>query len=39
MQHMLSYTDPSVAAMSVMLLAISLVLLVVLLPLITRGRA
>jgi putative spermidine/putrescine transport system permease protein len=39
MQHMLSYTDPSVAAMSVMLLAISLFLLVVLLPLITRGRA
>jgi putative spermidine/putrescine transport system permease protein len=34
MQHMLSYTDPSVAAMSVMLLLISLVLL----PFIARRR-
>jgi putative spermidine/putrescine transport system permease protein len=38
MQHMLSYTDPSVAAMSVMLLLISLALLLVLLPFIVRGR-
>lgn len=34
MQHMLSYTDPSVAAMSVMLLLISLALL----PFIARGQ-
>jgi putative spermidine/putrescine transport system permease protein len=34
MQHMLSYTDPSVAAMSVMLLLISIALL----PFIARRR-
>ncbi|HVX77444.1 MAG TPA: ABC transporter permease [Bradyrhizobium sp.] len=39
MQHMLSYTDPSVAAMSVMLLLISLALLLALLPFLARGRA
>jgi putative spermidine/putrescine transport system permease protein len=38
MQHMLSYTDPTVAAMSVMLLLISLALLLALLPFIARGQ-
>jgi putative spermidine/putrescine transport system permease protein len=38
MQHMLSYTDPSVAAMSVMLLLASFVLLLMLLPIATQKR-
>lgn len=38
MQHMLSYTDPSVAAMSVMLLLASFVLLLMLLPIVSQRR-
>jgi putative spermidine/putrescine transport system permease protein len=38
MQHMLSYTDPSVAAMSVMLLIVSLGMLLFLLPFIVKRK-
>jgi putative spermidine/putrescine transport system permease protein len=38
MQHMLSYTDPSVAAMSTMLLVASFGMLLLLLPVVTQRR-
>jgi putative spermidine/putrescine transport system permease protein len=39
MQHMLSYTDPSIAAMSTMLLFLSFLMLLILLPFVTRKRS
>lgn len=39
MQHMLSYTDPSIAAMSTMLLFLSFLMLLFLLPFVIRGRS
>lgn len=39
MQHMLSYTDPSIAAMSSMLLFVSFLMLLFLLPFVMRGRS
>jgi putative spermidine/putrescine transport system permease protein len=39
MQHMLSYTDPSVAAMSTMLLIVSFGMLLILLPVVARNRS
>lgn len=39
MQHMLSYTDPSIAAMSTLLLFVSFLLLLFLLPFVIRKRS
>ena len=39
MQHMLSYTDPTVAAMSTMLLIVSFGMLLFLLPVVARNRS